>query len=157
MLHCLTISHYSPLFLFRFQQRWLHMQVRPGEDPEQIDTERADRGRGDDGLWESNRWGWPGQWRTVVARGLPAHDCSSARFPQVGKRREKWDFVLREEKKSLMEHLFYIVTLICYFKNKLMKSISDSIHSTFHIRIWRAQATFVNTGNSSIEVQEAST
>lgn len=47
--------------------------------------------------------------------------------------KKKLHFGLENSQK---EYLFYIVASIAfYFKNKLLKSISDSIHSTFHIRI----------------------
>lgn len=80
-----SISHLFPFtFSGRFQQRRLHLPVGPGEDAEQTDPQRADGGRGADGVREGHRRGRPGQRRTSVPGGLPAHDCPSSRLPQVG-------------------------------------------------------------------------
>lgn len=75
----------------RFQQRRLHLQVRPGEDAEQTHPQRADGGRSENGVREGDRRGRPGQRRAPVAGGLPAHDCSSSRVPQV---HQKWKHYL---------------------------------------------------------------
>lgn len=76
----------APSFPFseRFQQWRLYLQGGPGEDSKQADPQRADWGRGEDGVWEGDQRDRPGQRWTSVTGGLPAHDCSSSRLPQVG-------------------------------------------------------------------------
>lgn len=121
------------------------MQVRPGEDPEQTDAERADGGRGEDGVWESNRWGWPGQWWTSVTRGLPAHDCASTRLPQVGKKLFSMRFCIN---KSPKEHLFTLSPFYLLFEEKTNRE-----HFWFHPQHFpykdiKSSSNFVNTENS---------
>lgn len=58
---------------------------------------------------EGDRRGRPGQRRASVAGGLPAHDCSSSRIPQVGqqwKQRNKILFVTWKLQLSQFKHSY---------------------------------------------------